>query len=181
VTGGSDGPGEEWVDVVDADDRVLGRATRARIRAQNLLHRNVAVLCVDSRGRIYVQRRTQTKDLFPGLYDMFVGGVVTAGEDYDAAALREIGEELGIVGPRPQLLLTHHYDGPQTRSLTRVYRVSWDGPIRHQASEVAWGGYRTPRELIDNLEGFTFVPDGAEIFATHRDALLAGLPGWPAP
>jgi isopentenyldiphosphate isomerase len=160
-------PREELVDLVDEDDRVIGCVTRAQMRAGNLLHRNVAVLCRRSDGAIYVHRRTATKDLFPGCYDMFVGGVVSAGESYAHAAEREIGEELGIVGTLPQRLFHHRYEGPRTRSHTEVFEVVWDGAITHQASEVAWGGYRTLRELIDNHEHFDFVADGSEIFARY--------------
>ena len=164
---------EERVDVVDEDDRVLGQVTRSQLRAGNLLHRNVAILCLNRRGEIYVHRRTDTKDVFPGLYDMFVGGVVAAGETYAQAALREIEEELGIVGPTPERLFHHRYEGAQTRSHTEVFRVCWDGPIRHQPSEVAWGGYRAATQLAANTEGFSFVPDGREIFECYLARVAA--------
>lgn len=60
-------PADELADVVDEDDRVVGRAGRSEIRARNLLHRGVAILCRNSRGEIYVHRRTDTKDVFPGM------------------------------------------------------------------------------------------------------------------
>ena len=167
---------EERVDVVDDDDRVVGQCTRAQMRADNLLHRNVAILCMNGAGAIYVQRRTMTKDLFPGLHDMFVGGVVGAGEDYDAAAVREIGEELGLRGPTPPRLCKHRYEGPQTRSHTMAYRVTWDGPIVHQASEVEWGRYCTLQDIVDNPEGFRFVPDNAEVFARYLEHIGRGIP-----
>ena len=158
---------EEWVDIVDDGDRVVGRTTRAQMRRENLLHRNVAILCRDGGGRIYVHRRTATKDLFPSLYDMFTSGVVEAGETYAQAALRELAEELGISGVVPQALFHHRYEGDRTRSHTAVFRVEWNGPITHQASEVAWGGYRTRPELLSNSEQFEFVPDGAELFTRY--------------
>lgn len=158
---------EELVDVVDEADVVVGRTTRADMRARNLLHRSVSILCKDSRGRIYVHRRTLTKDLFPGLYDMFVGGTVSAGERYEASAARELAEELGIVGPKPVRLFHHRYEGAATRAHIEVYEVVWDGPIVHQASEVSWGAYRTLEELVANPDGFSFVPDGQEIFARY--------------
>ena len=68
----------EQIDVVDDDDRVLYQTTRAVMRAQNLLHRVVAVVCLNARGQIYVHQRAPTKDLFPSLYDMFTAGTVTA-------------------------------------------------------------------------------------------------------
>jgi isopentenyldiphosphate isomerase len=158
---------EELVDLVDEGDRVIGRVTRGEMRARNLLHRSVAVLCRDPQGRIYVHRRTDHKDVFPGLYDMFVGGVVTSGENYHATAVREIAEELGIVGPTPRALFRHRYEGLQSRTHTAVYSVEWDGPIVHQASEVAWGRYCALQEITANLEGWRFVPDGWEIFERY--------------
>jgi isopentenyldiphosphate isomerase len=160
----------ELVDVVDEADQVLRQTTRAQMRRDNLLHRVVAVLCLDSTGRIYVHRRTETKDLFPGLYDMFVAGTVGAGENYAHAAQRELAEELGIEGIAPELLFKHRYEGPETRSHTVVFRVTWDGPIVHQTSEIAWGAFRTRQALIDNQDSFKFVPDGAELFARYIHA-----------
>jgi isopentenyldiphosphate isomerase len=160
-------PGAEQVDVVDEDDRVLRITTRAEMRRHNLLHRNVAVLCLDSAQRIYLHRRTRTKDLFPGLYDVFSSGVVGAGEDYAEAAKRELAEELGIEGPVPERLFRHRYEGAQTRSHTVVFRVLWDGPIVHQASEVEWGEFRTRAELAENRQGIVLVPDGQALFARY--------------
>jgi len=167
---------DELIDWVDLDDRVVGQVTRARMRAENLLHRCIAVMCLNGQGQIYVHRRTQHKDVFPGLYDAFVGGVVQAGERYDAAALREIEEELGIVGPVPERLFDHLYDGPESRSHTRVFRVRWDGPIRHQASEVAWGGFFTLDELVQGRHGFRFVPDGWAFFMRYVQLHGSGEP-----
>lgn len=158
---------EELVDIVDEEDRVVGRATRAQMRRENLLHRVVAILCRNREGRIYVQRRTATKDLFPSLYDMFVAGTVEAGESYDAAARRELEEELGIAGVTLEPLFRHRYEGDLTRSLTAVYSVEWNGPIVHQPSEIVWGAFRSRSELLANLEQFDFVPDGLELFTRY--------------
>jgi isopentenyldiphosphate isomerase len=159
--------GAELVDVVDEDDRVLRQVTRAEMRRDNLLHRVVAIACLDSAGRIYLHRRTHTKDLFPGLYDVFTAGCVAAGESYAEAARRELAEELGIVGPEPVPLFRHRYEGAETRSHTQVFRVLWDGPIVHQPSEVAWGEFRTRKELEANREGLVLVPDGAQLFVRY--------------
>jgi isopentenyldiphosphate isomerase len=137
------------------------------MRAENLLHRTVAILCLDPAGRIYVHRRTQHKDVFPGLYDAFVGGVVESGESYAVSARREIGEELGIVGPTPELLFMHRYEDEHSRSHTAVFRVTWDGPIRHQPSEVEWGRYCDLEEIVENRHGWRFVPDGWEFFERY--------------
>lgn len=159
---------QEWVDRVDGQDRVLGQVTRAQMRAENLLHRSVAILCKNRRGQIYVQRRADTKDVFPGLHDMFVGGVVAAGETYDEAARREIAEELGITGGEPRYLFFTRYEGPHSRALIRVYEVVWDGPIVHCDGEVAWGRFFDVAELDQALaDGLPVVPDGALCYAEY--------------
>lgn len=169
-------PGDELVDLIDRDDRVIGRTSRRQVRGENLLHRGVGILCANSEGLIYVHKRTDTKDVFPGMYDMFVGGVVGAGETYEEAAAREIAEELGIVGPKPEYLFRHLYWGPKNRSLVAVYSVEWDGPIRHQESEIVWGRFLHFDELLERLEEWPFVPDGLEIFEVYR-AIREGQQG----
>ena len=71
------------------------------------------------------------------------------------------------MGPEPEFLFHHRYEGAQTRSHTHVYRVTWDGPIVHQPSEIVWGGFYTRQALIENREQLAFVPDGAELFARY--------------
>lgn len=58
------------------------------------LRRCVAGLIVDSGGRIFVQKRSSSRRLFPDTWDL-VGGHVEAGEDLLTALGREITEETG--------------------------------------------------------------------------------------
>jgi len=157
-------PSEELVDVVDLEDRVIGVVPRSAVRAGNLIHRAAYVLVRNSRGELYVHRRTETKDVDPGLYDMFAAGVCTSGETYDQTAVRELGEELGIEGVAPRFLFKHLYRGPNSRLWGAVYDVLWDGPVRHQESEVAWGTFVPLEELLRMVEEREFCPDSREIF-----------------
>jgi len=87
---------EELLDVVDSNDRVLGVAARARIHAAHLRHRSVHVLVVNANGDIYIQRRALNKDCSPGLWDTSAAGHVIHRESYEAAAVREVNEELSL-------------------------------------------------------------------------------------
>jgi isopentenyldiphosphate isomerase len=158
---------DEEAVLVDEGDRVIGHAPRREMRARNLLHRGTAVAVRNSAGDIYVHRRTRTKDIFPGLYDMFVGGLVLYGEGYDDCARRELAEELGIAGPQPTLLFKQLYPGPQNRCWTAVYEVGWDGPIVHQDTEIEWGAFMSPAELERRLDEWPFVPDGNAIYRRY--------------
>lgn len=171
---------DEIIDIVDEHDRVVGRSSRGEAYARGLRHRCAFVLVRDTGGRIFVHRRTAAKQVFPSLYDLFVGGVVGAGESYDEAALREAEEELGVSGlPRPEHLFTFLYDGGAGGSWwSAVYQVRCELPVRPQAEEVAWYGFLTEAEVERRLgEGaWEWVPDGLEAYRRLR-AWRAGGPG----
>jgi isopentenyldiphosphate isomerase len=158
---------EEMVDLVDEGDEVIGRASRREVRAGNLLHREIASLLRNGGGEIFVHRRTETKDVFPGMHDMFVAGVVASGETYGQAVLRELAEELGIEAAEPAFLFKTRYRDEHNNWWTCVYQVAWDGPIRRQESEVAWGEFMPEADLIAKLDEWPFVPDGLDVFRRY--------------
>jgi 8-oxo-dGTP pyrophosphatase MutT (NUDIX family) len=94
---------------------------------------------------IYVHRRTDTKRIFPSLYDMFVGGVATAGESLKLTAAREVGEELGLT--RPSLsdeLFKCIVCTSYNRCVVTVYTYEFDSGldrISWQEEEVQWGDF----------------------------------------
>ncbi|MEU0255699.1 NUDIX domain-containing protein [Streptomyces sp. NPDC006184] len=155
-------PADEILDIVDEHDRVVAQCPRGEAYARGLRHRCVFVQARDVAGRLFVHRRTATKLVFPSLYDMFVGGVVGAGESYDAAALREAEEELGVSGlPRPDHLFTFLYDDGAGRSWwSAVYEVRCHLPVRPQAEEVQWHAFLTEEEVGRRLTEWEWVPDG---------------------
>ncbi len=157
-------PGDELVDIVDEDDRVIETVTRREMRVRNLLHRCTYVIVSNARGGVYVHRRTDTKDVYPGLYDVTAGGVVASGETYDEGAARELEEELGIPDTPLRFAFMHRYEGPQGRVWGAVYHVTWDGPVRPQESEITWGAFVPMEELRSMLGRRGFCPDGLEVF-----------------
>ncbi|WP_274556433.1 NUDIX hydrolase [Streptomyces spiramyceticus] len=170
-------PADEILDIVDEYDEVVGQAPRGEAYARGLRHRCVFVLARDGEGRYFVHRRTPVKLVFPSLYDMFVGGVVGAGESYDDAALREAEEELGVSGlPRPVPLFKFLYesgDGVQTW-WSYVYEVRCDLPVNPQVEEVAWHGFLTREELDQRLGEWEWVPDGLAAWERLRASGAAG-------
>ncbi|MFI9821944.1 NUDIX hydrolase [Streptomyces sp. NPDC052013] len=164
---------DEILDIVDENDRVTGQAPRGEAYARGLRHRCVFVWVRDAAGRVFVHRRTPGKLVFPSLYDMFVGGVVGAGESYDEAALREAEEELGVSGlPAPRYLFKFLYDDGAGRTWwSAVYEVRCDLPVRPQAEEVAWHDFLDEAELRRRLAEWEWVPDGLaayERLMAHR-------------
>jgi isopentenyldiphosphate isomerase len=156
---------DELIDVVDEQDRVVGQARRSEAYARRLRHRCAFILVRDEQGRIFVHRRTATKQVFPSLHDMWVGGVVGAGETYDQAALREAEEELGVTGLAPPTpLFTFLYETATHAWWSAAYEVTCAQPVRPQAEEVAWHTFLTDEELTAKLAAWEWVPDGLEAY-----------------
>ncbi|TQK43520.1 isopentenyldiphosphate isomerase [Streptomyces sp. SLBN-118] len=162
-------PADEILDIVDENDEVIGQAPRGEAYARGMRHRAVFVLARDGQDRIFVHRRTAAKLVFPSLYDMFVGGVVGAGETYDAAALREAEEELGVSGlPTPVPLFKFLYERGDQTWWSAVYEVRCELPVNPQAAEVAWHDFLPERELERRLGEWEWVPDGLAAYERLR-------------
>src|SRR3954470_15892101 len=93
----SDDP-DEVFDRVDVDAQVIGQVRRGSAHHDpRLIHRSVQIIIFTTDGRVLLQRRAVTKDLFPGYLCASASGHVMAGDDYAQTARRELIEELGVV------------------------------------------------------------------------------------
>ncbi|GAA1097024.1 MULTISPECIES: NUDIX hydrolase [Pseudonocardia] len=180
-------PARERLTVFDAGGAPTGVAERGEVYARSLWHATTAVLLRSADGtRVYVHRRTDTKLVMAGMWDCLAGGVLDEGETPDACAARELGEELGVTGVPLEKLAVVAFDaaalgvdtGPGTgpdglRAHVHVYRAFSDGPVTHQPSEVAEGGWWTLDELAARIGApdRAWVPDG--LYVTRL--LLADL------
>jgi len=134
-------PAEERVLIVDDANRPVGAAPRARVRAEGLTHRATYIFVFDPTGRLFVQHRTETKDVYPGYWDLAAGGVVLEGESYDEGARRELAEELGIARRALEHAFDFRYRDADNDVWGRVYRCEFDGEPVLQAEEIAEGAW----------------------------------------
>ena len=173
---------DELVLLLNEQGRPSGTAPRSAMRAQNLRHGATAVVVRNSQGQIYVHRRTPTKDVYPGRRDFAAGGVITAGENPDTAAVRELAEELGITGVTPVPLRRGYYADDHTAYHGFCYTVVWDGEIRWQPEEVADGEWMTPAELQEAIRARPddFMPDTVSLLGDWLAAQVAAPAPGPA-
>jgi isopentenyl-diphosphate delta-isomerase type 1 len=143
---------EEFFDVVDARDEVIGRAPRGEVHARRLWHRAIHVLVFDATGRLFLQKRSLRKDVAPGLWDSSCSGHVDAGEDYDHAAQRELGEELGLrLATPPARWFRVEAEARTGWEFVWVYRLQHDGPFVLHPEEIETGQWLAIDELARRL------------------------------
>jgi isopentenyldiphosphate isomerase len=144
--------GEEWFDVVNERDEPVGRALRREVHARGLWHRAVHVLVFDKAGRVFLQKRSMHKDLSPGLWDSSCSGHLDAGEDYDAAAVRELAEEIGVrVATAPARWFRINACVETGWEFVWVYRLQHEGPFTLHPHEIECGEWVAPEDVTRTI------------------------------
>lgn len=139
---------EEIFEFVNDHDEVIGRAPRHEVHRRGLKHRAVHVLVFNARGQLFLQKRSLKKDCFPGAWDSSASGHLDPGESYDACAVRELREELGLELCHPPAPLFKVAACPETgQEFVWVYRCTAEGPFTLQAEEIERGGWFAPAEI----------------------------------
>lgn len=163
---------EELVDIVDHDDNVLYQCTRKEMRAQVLRHRAVFIVVVNSAGELLIHQRSAMKDLWPSWWDLAVGGVVSAGESYDAAALRELDEEVGVTGVPLVDLGVGTYSDEEVSLVGRCFMVKYDGPLVLRDGEVVAIEWVSQNDLMQRLVERDFLPDSKALVLPALQKIL---------
>ena len=139
---------EEIFDVVNERDEVIDRRPRSEVHARGLLHRSVHVLVFNARGEVFLQKRSMQKDRQPGVWDSSCSGHLDAGEDYDACAVRELREEIGLqLAHPPERLFKLDACEETDAEFVWVYRCEHDGPFTLHPEEIECGGWFAPAEV----------------------------------
>jgi isopentenyl-diphosphate delta-isomerase len=146
---------DQLFDIVDGNDHVIGQEKRGIVHAQGLIHRAIHILIFNQVGEVFLQRRSPQKDTFPNCWDSSCSGHVDSGESYDTAAIRELGEELGITNLPANFLqpLFKMEASPETgQEFIQVYQGRHEGPFQLHPSEISEGRFFKISELEELLD-----------------------------
>ena len=150
---------ELW-DLYDRDRRPLGRLhERGKPLAEGEYHLSVHIAIFSTDGRMLIQRRTDDRLSWGGLWDISAAGSVTAGENSAEGAHRELFEELGLdrdfTDNRPRFSI--NYRG----GFGDYYFIIEDvdlADVVPQPTEVAEVRYATREEIHELLDEDKFIP-----------------------
>lgn len=145
---------DELLDLVDSDDRVIGRKCRSEVYALGLTNfRVVNAFLINNNGRLWIPRRHPHKRLFPRCLDASMGGHVSSGESYEEAFRREMYEELRMDVSQMKVdflgALNPIRDG--TSAFMQVYALQFNDVPDYNRADFVEYFWLTPRELLDRL------------------------------
>lgn len=123
---------EEFLDIVDENDNVIGRDTRENIWKKGLQQkvRGVNIFIFNKEGKLLLPKRSMNREIFPGCFDFSCGGYVRSGEDYYEAAIRELKEELDLENIKlVEIGKLTPKDG--VSCFLKIYQTIYDGKIRN--------------------------------------------------
>jgi isopentenyldiphosphate isomerase len=156
-------PAEEIVQIVDRDNCPIGAVARQIMRQQALIHRASYILVFNSGGELFIQKRTKSKDIYPGYWDLAAGGVVLDGESYEESAHRELREELGLVKAKLQFLFDQYYEDADNKVWGRIFSCTSNGPFTLQTEEIDYGRFIPLAEIVQLQQTEPVTPDGLQL------------------
>jgi isopentenyldiphosphate isomerase len=139
---------DEIFDVVNERDEVIDRRLRRDVHKLGLKHRAVHVLVFNQKGEVFLQKRSMKKDSSPGAWDSSASGHLDSGEDYDACAIRELREEIGLViAKAPKRLLRIEACEDTGQEFVWVYTMNSEGPFTLHPDEIDTGDWFSPQHV----------------------------------
>ncbi|MBI1754692.1 NUDIX hydrolase [Candidatus Azambacteria bacterium] len=145
---------DEFLDIVDENDTVVGKKKRSEVYAEHLSNfRVVNAFAVNSKGEMWIPRRSAGKRIFPLCLDMSMGGHVESGETYEDALKRETEEELNIDTDKADVRLLGHLT-PQKDGVSaymNVYEIKMDEASDYNKSDFVEYFWLTPKALFDRI------------------------------
>ena len=145
---------DEFLDLVDENDNVVGKKKRSEVYAEHLSNfRVVNAFVVNSKGEIWIPRRAENKRIFPLCLDMSMGGHVESGGTYEETLKRETQEELNIDTDKAQVRLLGHLS-PQKDGVSanmNIYEIKTDEAPDYNKSDFVEYFWLTPKALFERI------------------------------
>ncbi len=166
----------EMLPLIDEFGLVYGQASRTYCHSgAKVLHPVVHLHLIDRYSRIFLQKRSASKDLYPRYWDTAVGGHVTYGETLEEALYREASEELGLSEFNPVPLGTYIYETDRDREFVAMFAAVGHPDISPSNPEVDEGRWWTIPEIEASTGKRLITPNFEQEFPRIKKQLLSLL------
>ncbi len=152
----------ELLFTVDDQNNPIEPCPRNEVHEKGYWHRNAHVWLVNDSQEILSHKRSMLKDSNPGKWESFFGGHFGPGVEYRDAAIKELGEELGLQVDDKNLLFYSIYKSESMKEFQGIFVYSWNGVLSDLAIE---------RDEIDEVKMFAW-QDLYDKLIVYKD------PGW---
>lgn len=145
---------DEYLDLVNEKDEVIGKKLRSEVYAEGLSNfRVVNAFLVNSEGKLWLPRRGAHKRIFPLCLDMSMGGHVESGETYDYSFKRELSEELNIDADKTPWKLLGHLtpEKDKVSAYMNVYEIRTDEAPNFNPDDFTEYFWLSPEELLEKI------------------------------
>lgn len=155
---------EETFPLVDEQGNIIGTATRKECHSGSKLLHPVVHLHIlnEERTALYLQKRSEHKDIQPGKWDTAVGGHIDLGENVDMALRRETREELGLTDFTPHHIISYVFESAIERELVNTFFTIVNPSATKfviDPEEISEGRFWSLDEIDSNLGNEIFTPN----------------------
>lgn len=179
---------DEELILVDADDTELGTMSKWGAHQGNgIRHRAFSIFLFNGPDRVFLQRRSLSKPLWPGFWSNSVCSHPRVGESYEAATKRRLWEEIGVRAPMQRIYRFEYHEqfgsvGAE-HELCSVYVANTQNPhsVNTHEDEVMESAWFNPIDIDrwcqDEPEQLTpwFKQEWAALRNTYEEALSGAL------
>ena len=166
----------EYLPDVEESGVVIGRACRDYCHSgTKLLHPVVHLHVLDRQARLYLQKRSDNKDLLPGRWDTSVGGHVDYGEYIAEALMREAAEELSLTRFNPIYIGSYTYNSGVEAELVNIFAAGGSFDLRPNPDEISEGRFWTFEEIDGCMGKDVVTPNFEQEFRRIRHKRLSLL------
>jgi len=153
--------------IVNNLDQIIGYKDKDQSYKERSMLRSVQIFVYNSKGELYIQKRSKNKSRYPSFFCASVAGHVEPEEDYRQAAIREIKEELGLKKIEDLKFITKEKTpvGESNYAMMAFFTTNTDQEITLQEEEIDSGDFYTIeniKKLI--LENDLFTPGFLHFF-----------------
>lgn len=151
-------PQNELLTEVDVNNKIIGAIPRGLAhQSPDKIYRTIYIVIKNNEGKLLLQRRSSSKDLYPNCWDLSVGGHVIYGQNYEETAIKELKEEMGLTATKADLRFIGEVlvKLPSSNEFFHVYEYSLKDTDQiifsaEEVSEILWMSLKEIKNSLSN-------------------------------